>query len=85
MQLFTHIYQLKLIPPTGNNSKPASIVHYDSFEREIRNGELRFDGSWQFVDKIYDRRGKYRRYLCLLLVMLRLNGITMNMTNLAVQ
>ena len=34
----------------SNNSKPASIVHYDSFEREIRNGELRFDGSWQFVD-----------------------------------
>lgn len=42
----------------SNNSKPASIVHYDSFEREIRNGVLRFDGSWQFVDRIYDRRGK---------------------------
>ena len=41
--------------------KPSAIVHYDALGREIRKGNLRFDGQWQFVDKTYDRRGRLEK------------------------
>ena len=41
--------------------KPTTITHYDALGREIRTGVLRFDGQWQFVDKIYDSRGRLEK------------------------
>ena len=41
--------------------KPSSIVHYDAAGREIRKGNQRFDGSWQFVDNVYDNKGRLEK------------------------
>ena len=38
--------------------KPKTIVHYDALEREVRKGNMRFDGKWQFVDNAYDHKGR---------------------------
>lgn len=38
--------------------KPETIVHYDALEREVRKGNMRFDGKWQFVDNAYDYKGR---------------------------
>ena len=38
--------------------KPTTIVHYDVWGREIRKGNQRFDGQWQFIDNIYDEKGR---------------------------
>lgn len=38
--------------------KPETIVHYDALEREVRKGNMRFDGKWQFVDDAYDHKGR---------------------------
>ena len=38
--------------------KPKTIVHYDALEREVRKGNMRFDGKWQFVDNAYDYKGR---------------------------
>jgi len=41
--------------------KPSTIVHYDALGREVRNGNQRFDGQWQFVDQTYDERGRLEK------------------------
>ena len=41
--------------------KPTTIVHYDVWEREIRKGNQRFDGQWQFVDNVYDEKGRLEK------------------------
>ena len=38
--------------------KLKTIVHYDALEREVRKGNMRFDGKWQFVDNAYDYKGR---------------------------
>ncbi len=43
---------------TGN---PETITHFDALGREIRTGQQRFDGNWQFVDKEYDSRGRLQK------------------------
>ncbi|RNC63271.1 FG-GAP-like repeat-containing protein, partial [Proteiniphilum sp. X52] len=40
---------------------PAVITHYDALGREIRSGNQRFDGQWQFVDTEYDTYGRISR------------------------
>lgn len=37
--------------------KPATITHYDALEREMRTGHQRFNGQWQYVDKVYNSKG----------------------------
>ena len=41
--------------------KPTTIVHYDAVGREVRTGVQRFDGQWQFVDKVYDSQGRLEK------------------------
>ena len=41
--------------------KPSTVVHYDALGREIRKGNQRFDGQWQFVDQKYDGRGRLEK------------------------
>ncbi len=41
--------------------KPTSIVHYDAVGREIRKGNQRFDGKWQYVDNAYDSQGRLEK------------------------
>ncbi len=46
---------------TVNNiesGKPETITHYDALGREVRSGNKRFDGQWQYVDKQYNRYGQ---------------------------
>lgn len=38
--------------------QPTTIAYYDALGREIRRGHQRFDGTWQYVDKQYDGRGR---------------------------
>ena len=38
--------------------KPETIVHYDALERDVRKGNMRLDGKWQFVDNAYDYKGR---------------------------
>ena len=40
---------------------PETVTHYDALGREIRMGEKRFDGQWQWVDREYDSRGRLYR------------------------
>ena len=37
--------------------RPENVTHYDALGREIRIGEKRFDGHWQWVDKEYNDKG----------------------------
>lgn len=37
---------------------PESIIHYDALDREVRSGNKRFDGQWQYTDNQYDRYGR---------------------------
>ena len=41
--------------------KPTTIVHYDVWGREIRKGNQRFDGQWQFVDNVYNEKGRLEK------------------------
>ena len=43
---------------TKSTGKPDRIVHYDALEREIRKGEMRFDGHWGYTDKTYNAKGQ---------------------------
>lgn len=48
--------------PSGlDTGKPATTIHYDALDREIRKGSQRFDGQWQFVDRVYDQRGRLEK------------------------
>lgn len=38
---------------------PSVVTHYDALGREIRNGNQRFDGQWQYVDTQYDSYGRH--------------------------
>lgn len=46
---------------TVTAGKPRTIVHYDAAGREVRNGTLRFDGQWVFVDTVYDVYGQIEK------------------------
>ena len=37
--------------------KPSTVVHYDALSREIRTGNKRFNGQWQYTDTEYNQRG----------------------------
>jgi len=37
--------------------KPSTITHYDALGRDIRTGNQRFNGQWQYVDKVYNSKG----------------------------
>ena len=41
--------------------KPTTITHYDELDREIRSGNKRFDGQWQYADKVYDDKGRVEK------------------------
>ena len=41
--------------------KPATIVHYDALSREVRSGNQRFNGGWQYTDTDYNQRGLVTR------------------------
>ena len=41
--------------------KPSTIVHYDALSRQIRSGNQRFNGQWQYSDTEYNRRGVVKR------------------------
>lgn len=43
---------------TKSAGKPDRIVHYDALEREVRTGEIRFDGHWGYTDTRYNTRGQ---------------------------
>lgn len=40
---------------------PDAVAHYDVLDREIRTGHQRFDGQWQYVDKVYDNKGRLEK------------------------
>ncbi|MCM1199122.1 MAG: FG-GAP-like repeat-containing protein, partial [Clostridium sp.] len=40
-----------------SNVAPETIIHYDALGREVRSGVKRFDGQWQFTDKVYNSWG----------------------------
>lgn len=39
------------------NGIHSETIHYDNFNREIRRGTVRLDGSWAYVDKTYNYDG----------------------------
>ena len=41
--------------------KPERITHYDALDREIKIGNKRFNGQWQWVSKEYDAKGRIKR------------------------
>lgn len=41
--------------------KPQLRTFYDALNREIRNGDQRFDGTWRYIDTEYDRYGRLMR------------------------
>ena len=43
---------------TTSTGRPDAITHYDALTREVRTGEKRFNGQWQYVDKVYDSKGR---------------------------
>uniref|UniRef100_A0AB33J9L8 Teneurin-like YD-shell domain-containing protein n=1 Tax=Prevotella sp. GTC17260 TaxID=3236796 RepID=A0AB33J9L8_9BACT len=48
--------------PSGlDTGKPATTIHYDALDREIRKGSQRFNGQWQLVDRVYDQRGRLEK------------------------
>lgn len=40
--------------------QPDRRIHYDGLGREVRSGNKRFDGQWQFADKRYDAYGNLK-------------------------
>lgn len=40
---------------------PETITHYDALDREVRTGEKRFNGQWQYIDKTYDGKGRLQK------------------------
>ncbi len=40
---------------------PTVITHYDALGREVRRGNQRFDGQWQYVDTEYNAQGLVSR------------------------
>lgn len=43
---------------TTATGKPETVIFYDSLEREIKKGIMRFDGVMQFVDMEYNQNGR---------------------------
>ena len=41
--------------------KPQTITHFDALGREVRTGEKRFNGQWQYVDKVYDSNSRLQK------------------------
>jgi len=41
--------------------KPSTQSYVDALGREIRSGEMRFDGSYLYTDKLYDERGRLNK------------------------
>ena len=46
---------------TSITGKPSVIIHYDALGREVRKGQQRFNGQWQWTDKEYGLNGKISR------------------------
>ncbi|PRD47252.1 RHS repeat-associated core domain-containing protein [Sphingobacterium haloxyli] len=40
---------------------PATVTQYDALNREVRTGNQRFDGQWQYTDTEYDTFGRINR------------------------
>lgn len=38
--------------------QPDEVAYFDALDREVRSGNLRFNGKWQYTDKTYDHRGR---------------------------
>lgn len=43
------------------SGNPTVITHYDALGREIRTGTQRYNSQWQYVDKIYDSKGRLQK------------------------
>lgn len=41
--------------------QPTTVVHNDALGREVRSGNMRFDGQWQYTDTEYNARGQVSR------------------------
>ena len=46
---------------TTTTGKPTTQSFYDVLGREIRSGELRFDGKYLYTDHVYDSRGRLQK------------------------
>ena len=44
-----------------SSGSPTTVVHYDALRRTIRTENLRFNGQWQRVDRVYDSRGRLKK------------------------
>jgi len=45
----------------ASTGKPNYITHIDALNRDVRSGNQRFNGQWQYVDAEYDTYGRIRR------------------------
>lgn len=45
----------------NTTGQPARKIWYDAFGREVRHAIQRFDGTWQYVDKVYDYLGRLQK------------------------
>lgn len=41
--------------------KPTAQVYYDALGREIRKGQMRFDGQYLYTDNVYDNKGRLEK------------------------
>ena len=46
---------------TASTGKPAKKIYYDALGREIRKGEIRYDGKYVYVDNVYDSKGRLQK------------------------
>ena len=40
------------------SGQPDKMICYDALKREVRTGQQRFNGDWQYIDKEYDNYGR---------------------------
>jgi RHS repeat-associated protein len=46
---------------TTLTGKPTKQIYYDALGRGVREGELRFDGKYLYIDNVYDSRGRVQK------------------------
>ena len=46
---------------TTASGHPTTIIHYDALGRDIRNGTQRYNSQWQYIDKVYDSKGRLQK------------------------
>lgn len=46
---------------TTVSGHPTTIIHYDALGRDIRNGTQRYNSQWQYIDKVYDSKGRLQK------------------------